>query len=295
MDDYRLTPRHLKFADFCWFLFESSDNKRTYNSDVENSFGVWLFLSEKHENEKLINYLDKMNGKFCFKEALAMNAFRFGFQWLDAFAGQIGDPYRFGRAMSLNSMSLFGGGLIQTGALVTAAHYAGNSAHNEKGIGLSKFMFANMFNLVLATPLTAMAEKMLNPRISVPDALFRVVTPSRLAFYASFSLSVGLYNNGDSNVRMLYYPSLLLSGIMLRLAATSPFVLPGLNDPTGLMLETRRQQRLSNFALGTNGNLAVAAFALLNILFPITLTQSTPKRELELNYFEYLRSIDNKL
>lgn len=293
MDDTRLVPRLWKLRNATWHIFESSDVKRTYQGDVENDMGVQWFVQEMRQNNKLVDYLDKIKGKFCWCEAITLNASRFLLQWVDAFSSQMGDPTRYGRAMSVNFVPIFAGGVIQAGTLLTATHYAGNRAYGDKGINLGKFWVASMVNMLLASPLTALAEKMLNPRLNYSEAFLRAVTPTRLAFNAAFAFSVGVHNNSNEFIRKLYLPSILASGILLRLAGTSSFVTGGLNNPTALLLEARSRMNLGALNLGPNGTIAVAAFALLNLLLPINLTQARGSKQLERDYLEYLRAIES--
>lgn len=295
MEDPRLKHTGYKFHDYLWRVFEESDITRTYQPDVSNDMGVRWYVDEMRDVNKLVSFQNKMDGQFCWCETLTANISRFGLQWVDTFSGRVEAVARSGRVVSQSFAPIFAGGVISAGTLIGANFMAASNAWGQNGINLPHFWLMSQFYMLLATPVSALAEKLMHQNLSYEQGFWRALRPSRLAFNAAFALAIGTYNSSSEPVKLLYVPSLIVSGVLLRVANT-PQILESMVGRQGgsLQLEGQNPLSFSRLAWAKGGSLSIAAFVALNYIFPITLPQALTGKQLEKGYFDYLKEVDSK-
>lgn len=292
MQDPRLQAKSEKTGNFFWNLFESNDIKRTIQPEVRNNMGIRLYVDDIRTYKRLENLLDKRDGKFCWCETLTANYARFIFQWVDAISSRIETPSRIGWSLSQGFLPAFAGGLINAGTIIGTSHLAATRSRNDNGINLARFWLYSQFYTLMAVPVTAMAEKLLNPNTSYAQGVIRAIHPARLFFNASFAFAIGANNSQSEIVRLLYWPSIVAAAMAQRFANILPSLNTLVKSGAQNQLPSSEPLGVRRLELGRGGWVSVGAFSLLNFLFPVVLPQAKTYKEINKEYFDYVQEIN---
>lgn len=294
MQDPKLQSNVTKTKNFFYKWFENPQLYRINDSRVKNSLGFRIYATDMRKQNTLLEMRNKIKGVFTVSDTLYSNLARFGFQWLEAFSCYFETPRNAGFKISRSFPSIFMGGLLSSSSILLSSHFAANLSYAKDGINLLEFWILSQLFQIGLSPLQGLSIQLMNKN---PVGLFSIATAiskQRLLFNSVFTLGIGLNNSQDPIFRFLYYPTILLSAILLRAQFT-------LNETFQMIVRTgnvvgKEQGGLKKLVdkMDFRGSwVAIAAFCFLNFAFPIVLPQAVGKDKMEKHYFEYLRSSED--
>lgn len=289
--DPTLNSIHDRVRNYMGSLFEKKQFHRINDSRVNNFYGFRWYAKRQEKINHLDKIRHKVNGIFHFSDTFQMNFLRFGFQWLESFSLYFNNPKYASQSISREFGKVFTGSSINLGVLLFSNHYAANFARTDSGISIPQFWIASQIIQLVLTPLNVLAVQLISRNPVNTYALYSSITPKRIYFNAMFSLSIGLQNSHDELLKLLSYPTIIMSSILLRQQSAVHQIYKEIaqKGERAFLQENKNVSFLQRYHPASN-LLSITAFCLLNFAFPIVLPQSKSKEDYRKYYFEVLNN-----
>ena len=279
--DPKLVSNDYKLRKIVQNIFGDKKLNRIEDYKIKNDIGFRFNAKYLSQMEELENCKNNFFGFFSFRDSLNPLWSRLIFSGLESFSFYFSTFSNSTKNISSSLLRNITASSLSTISYVlpisTSAYFCSQNSQNYLS-----FFILSQFLILSAAPLSTLSNHLfLNRAISIQDCLKMQLTPTKLLFNASISLSAILQSSDRSFLNLLSLPNSIISGVLYRLW-TKNYLKMTLHSYVSSQKSMKFEGFKESFTKLTKNDVpAVLAFTLLNIISPLLIPNLKPRSSFE--------------